>query len=91
QGLPEQQLIPVSGGECITLDEATTVRVLPSLHACIWSDRPVPGVDEVCLGDMGMTWQQRQQRLDERFWPALAALGEEVREHLTLARQGDRR
>lgn len=89
-GVPERQLIPVSGGERIELDATTSVRVIPSLHACTWSDRAVPDVDEVCLGDLGVPWHERLRRLRERFWPSLAALGNDVRTHLERTRQGDR-
>jgi L-ascorbate metabolism protein UlaG (beta-lactamase superfamily) len=89
-GVPEEQMIPVSGGEHIVLDAATSVRVLPGLHSCTWTDRPMPEPDEVCLGDLGVPWHERTRRLRERFWPAIAALGEDVRAHLEYARQGDR-
>lgn len=89
-GVPEDQLVPVAGGERVRLDESTTARVLPSLHACIWSHSPKPAVDEVCIGDLGLTWQQRQQRLEEHFWPWLNTLGEDVRAHLERTNQGDR-
>lgn len=89
-GVPDDQLLPVSGGERIELDEATTLRVLPSLHACTWCDRPVPTIDEVCTGELGVTWHERTHRLQERFWPALAALGEDVQVHLRHAFQSER-
>ena len=89
-GVPEKQLIPVSGGERVELSEATRVRVLPSLHACAWSEQSVPDVDQMCLGDLGVAWHERTRRLTERFWPAIEALGADVRAHLRYARQGER-
>lgn len=90
-GVAEEQLVPVAGGERVRLDDWTTVRVVPSLHSAVWVDRPVPPVDEVYLGEQGLTWQQRQQRLGA-LWPTLANLGPEVGEHLqrtSLADRGD--
>ena len=62
--VPEDQLIAVSGGERIRLSDRVTVQVFPSQHSCIWST--AGGPDEVCLGDLGITLQERQARLDER-------------------------
>lgn len=88
-GVAEEQLVPVAGGERVRLDEATTVRAVPSLHSAVWADQPMPPVNQVCLGEEGLTWQQRQQRL-AALWPSLANLGEDVREHLTRTALGDR-
>ncbi len=89
-GVPEKQLLAVSGSERIELDETTSVRVLPGLHACAWSDRAVPEVDEHCLGDLGVPWHERTRRLTEGFWPALQTLGDDVCTHLEHTAQGDR-
>lgn len=37
-----------------------------------------------------MRWHERTRRLRERFWPARAALGDDVRAHLEHVRQGER-
>lgn len=89
-GVPERQLIPVSGGERVALDAATSVRVLPSLHSCIWAADSHPAVDQVCIGDLDMTVQQQRQRLRDGFWPRMAALSDDTRKHLQAADQGDR-
>jgi L-ascorbate metabolism protein UlaG (beta-lactamase superfamily) len=88
-GVPDEQLVPVAGGERVRLDEATTVRVLPSLHSCVWSATSFPGSDEVCLGDLGVTWQEREERLAAMF-ASLPALGDDVVAHLQAARQSER-
>src|SRR6516165_4866618 len=89
QGVPEKQLIPVSGGERVRLSGDVTVSVFPSLHSCIWTHSQMHQSDQVCLGDLGVTWQDQRARLG-----ALAAhfarLGGDVREHLLQARQGER-
>lgn len=62
--IPEQQLLPVSGGERLQLNDAVSVRVYPSLHSCIWSR--TGRVDEVCIGDYGVPHQERMERLGAR-------------------------
>ena len=37
QGVPEEQLMPVSGGERVRLSDDVFVSVFPSLHSCVWS------------------------------------------------------
>ena len=63
--LPESQLTAVAGGERIRLSETVTVRVFPSQHSCIWAAGSYdPG--EACLGDLGLTLQERTDRLTSR-------------------------
>lgn len=88
-GVPEDQLVPVSGGERVRLDDATTVRVLPSLHSCVWSQVPFPDADQVCLGELGGTWQEHQEQLRAMF-AGLPDLGPDVAAHLREASQGER-
>jgi L-ascorbate metabolism protein UlaG (beta-lactamase superfamily) len=90
EGVPERQLIPVSGGERVALDATTTVRVLPSLHSCVWTPEPMPAAGQICLGDVDVTLQQRRQRLLEAAGPRLDAVGDEGRKHLDAADQGGR-
>jgi L-ascorbate metabolism protein UlaG (beta-lactamase superfamily) len=58
-GVPDAQLLPVAGGERVRLAGDLTVRVFPSLHSCVWSARPFPAADEVCLGDLDVVYQER--------------------------------
>jgi L-ascorbate metabolism protein UlaG (beta-lactamase superfamily) len=89
QGVPEQQLMPVSGGERVRLSETVTVAVFPSLHSCIWSQARFEQPDQVCLGDLGLSHQERLARL--AALPArLANLGDELRAYLRASNQGDR-
>lgn len=62
--VPEGQLIAVAGGERVRLSDSVTVRVFPSQHSCIWAQAGAP--DEVCLGDRGLTLQERQANLAVR-------------------------
>jgi L-ascorbate metabolism protein UlaG (beta-lactamase superfamily) len=63
--VPESQCMAVAGGERIRLSDDVTVRVFPSQHSCIWA-RMTGVADEVCLGDMGLTLQDRQANLAAR-------------------------
>ena len=64
-GVPLERMIPVAGGETIELGEGVTVRVLPSQHSCVWSHAGMHPADEVCLGDLGVTWHERRRRMGE--------------------------
>ena len=90
EGVPLSQLLPVGGGERIRLSSEVTVAVYPSLHSCVWT--PKGGMfqpDEVCLGDLRVTYQERMARLQE-VMQGLASLGPEVMEHLQVSAQGVR-
>ncbi len=63
--VPEEQVVAVGGGERIRLSDSVTVRVFPSQHSCIWA-RAGRATDEVCLGDQGLTLQDRQANLQAR-------------------------
>jgi L-ascorbate metabolism protein UlaG (beta-lactamase superfamily) len=89
QGVPLAQLVPVAGGEKVRLSEHVTVDVFPSQHSCVWSQTALAPSDEVCLGDLGLTLQEQQER-----FAALAAhfggLGPDVIAHLCASAQGPR-
>jgi L-ascorbate metabolism protein UlaG (beta-lactamase superfamily) len=90
EGVKPSQLLPVGGGERIRLSSDVTVAVYPSLHSCVWT--PKGGMyqpDEVCLGDLGVTYQERMARLQE-VMQGLASLGPEVLSHLQASAQGVR-
>jgi L-ascorbate metabolism protein UlaG (beta-lactamase superfamily) len=65
EGVPEERLLPVSGGETVRLAAGITARVLPSLHSCVWCRPPFPAPSQVCLGDLGVTHQERLARFGE--------------------------
>src|SRR3954466_3111923 len=89
QGVPEEQLMPVSGGERVRLAAAAFVSVFPSLHSCVWVDLKFQQPDEVCIGDLGVTHQERL----ERFAKLRALLGNmtpDVVAHLAASNQEPR-
>ena len=83
------RMICVAGGERIALGNDVVVEVFPSQHSCVWSHtRPIPA-DEVCLGDLGVTWQEQQQRMTEvAGW--MRGLGRGAKDHLRASNQGAR-
>jgi L-ascorbate metabolism protein UlaG (beta-lactamase superfamily) len=90
EGVPLAQLLPVGGGERIRLSPEVTVAVYPSLHSCVWTPRGgMYQSDEVCLGNLGVTYQERMALLQE-VMQGLASLGPEVLSHLQESAQGVR-
>jgi len=89
QGVPLDQMIPVSGGERIALGAGVTVSVYPSQHSCVWSHTGFVDSGDVCIGDLAVLWHERQERLSE-LWKYLNDVGEEAQAHLTESHQGDR-
>ncbi len=57
-GVPEEQLLIVTGGETVDCGGGVKVRVLPALHSCLFahgeSDTALP-----CLGDLGISAEDR--------------------------------
>ncbi len=89
EGVPMRQLMPVGGGERVRLTDDVTVSVYPSLHSCVWSHRGMAPAGEVCLGDLGLTHQERLARFGE-LAGYLAGLGSETTEHLGASDQHPR-
>jgi L-ascorbate metabolism protein UlaG (beta-lactamase superfamily) len=88
-GVPVDQMICVAGGETVALSEEVRVSAYPSQHSCVWSQGQMTQCDEVCLGDLGLTWQEQQARF-EKLLEHLTGLEPSSREHLLRAQQGDR-
>jgi L-ascorbate metabolism protein UlaG (beta-lactamase superfamily) len=89
QGVPSEQLLPVAGGERVRLGPEVTVTAYPSQHSCVWSQTKMTDVDEVCIGDLGLTYQEQQERfaaLVEWF----GSLEPDVQAHLAARYQGAR-
>lgn len=86
QGVPLAQMIPVAGGERIRLSDDVLVHVYPSQHSCVWSAAKLGPSDEVCIGDLGLSWQQQQARFAE-LQRHFGTLGPEVLRHLAISNQ----
>ena len=79
-GIGEDQRWAVSGGETVEVASGCTVRVLPSLHACLWAARE-DDAGAPCLGDHGVHYQERRVRTAEAV-EALHTMTPEVAAYL---------
>jgi L-ascorbate metabolism protein UlaG (beta-lactamase superfamily) len=74
------QILAVSGGETVAVGGGVTVRVFPALHSCLFAtSSPHSGAE--CLGDLGVSAQERKARVDNLF-ELIPTLGPEVAAHL---------
>jgi L-ascorbate metabolism protein UlaG (beta-lactamase superfamily) len=66
RGVPDEQLLMVTGGETVQCGPHTSVRVLPALHSCLFAhseaDSAVP-----CMGDLGVSAQERAAKVTRLF------------------------
>lgn len=60
-GVPGSQLLRVSGGEPVDCGHGVRVRVLPSLHSCLFATGTRDSGAE-CLGDLGTSAQEREAK-----------------------------
>ena len=56
-------MICVAGGERIELGAGVIVSVFPSLHSSLWTGSHGVGAGQACIGDLGVTWQEREARM----------------------------
>lgn len=89
QGLPVERMIPVAGGERVRLSPDVTVDVYPSQHSCVWSQTTMAAADEVCIGELGLTLQEQQERF-RALASHFGTLGPDVIAHLRASSQGPR-
>lgn len=87
-GVPIEQMIPVAGGERVDLGEGVVVSVYPSLHSCVWSHGQMAQPNEVCIGDLGLTWQDRDQRFKELVASMSTELDPVAIDHLVTSLPG---
>ncbi|HEX6422817.1 MAG TPA: MBL fold metallo-hydrolase [Acidimicrobiales bacterium] len=89
-GVPVDQMICVAGGETVALSDDVRVTAYPSQHSCVWSHTQMAQPDEVCVGDLGLTWQEQKARFDELVAHLATGIPGPSLEHLLAAQQGDR-
>jgi L-ascorbate metabolism protein UlaG (beta-lactamase superfamily) len=65
-GVPDGQVLAVSGGETVDCGSGVSVRVLPALHSCLFASADVDS-GCACLGDLGMSAQERARRTAALF------------------------
>ena len=88
-GVPGDRMIPVAGGETVDLGRGVRVSVYPSQHSCVWSQGQMAPADQVCVGDLGLTLQEQQQRF-AGLVAHLTSLGATTLEHLRASNQSAR-
>lgn len=82
-GVPEDRIIATAGGDTIDCGRGVTVRALPSQHSCLYAASS-PDSGQACLGDLGITAQERQARVQGLFG-LLPSLSDETRGYFDLA------
>jgi L-ascorbate metabolism protein UlaG (beta-lactamase superfamily) len=70
-GVPQEQILMVTGGETVRCGPATSVRVLPALHSCLFAASDSDSATE-CLGDLGISAQDRWRTVQGILGGALA-------------------
>jgi L-ascorbate metabolism protein UlaG (beta-lactamase superfamily) len=89
-GVPEAQILTVTGGETVECGPTTKVRVLPSLHSCLFAHSDAD-TSVACLGDLDVSAQDRAATMAELFavmdsvpapaGPALVAMNDTCSRH----------
>lgn len=87
-GVPESRMICVAGGESVRLSDDVTVSVYPSQHSCVWSHQQMSSPTDVCLGDLGVTWHEQQERMRELQSYLTTELDPVAIEHLLASMRG---
>jgi L-ascorbate metabolism protein UlaG (beta-lactamase superfamily) len=65
-GLGEDQILRVTGGETVACGPGVSVRVLPSLHSCLFAVSERDSAAE-CYGDLGVSAQDRLRAVQGRL------------------------
>lgn len=87
-GVPEERMVCVAGGERVRLGADVTVDVFPSQHSCVWSHEEMVQPSEVCLGDLGVTWQEQRERMQHLMEYLTTELSPAAIEHLLSTAPG---
>ena len=87
-GVPPDRMMCVAGGEVIDLGNGASVSVYPSQHSCVWSHTQMAQPGEVCLGDLGITFQEQEARLAELTTYLATELDRVAVEHLIASSPG---
>ena len=72
-GVPVSQVLPIAGGETVDCGGGVTVTALPAQRSCLFA-APTPESRSACLGDLGVSAQERRDRTAAIFdlLPALS-------------------
>ena len=87
-GVPLDRMICVAGGETLELSPEVRVSVYPSQHSCVWSHAQMEEPDVVCIGDLGVTWQEQQTRMANLMSYLTTETTSAVQSHLSESAPG---
>ena len=92
-GIPADRMICVAGGETVNLSQGdrgngVRVSVYPSQHSCVWSHTQMHQPGEVCLGDLGVTWQEQQERFAQLMKYLASEVDPATSEHIAASAVG---
>ena len=87
-GVASDRLFPVGGGETVDLGNDVRATAYPSLHSCVWSHTGMRQADEVCLGDLGVSYQEQRERMAELTRYMTTELDPVAIEHLLASLTG---
>ena len=76
--VPESQILRASGGEPVDVGDGISVRVIPSLHSCLFGSGSSPDSAHECIGDLNISLQDRTAQTEQIFQliQSLPGLGE---------------
>lgn len=82
-GVPEDQVLALAGGETVDCGDGVTVRALPAQHSCLFA---AAGDDTAatCLGDLGVSAQERRTRVSAIF-DLIPTLSDPIRDFVEAA------
>lgn len=87
-GVSLDRMICVSGGERIELGAGVTVSVFPSLHSSLWAGSHGAGAGQPCIGDLGVTWHEREARMKALGAQLAGSLDRSAIDHVLAAASG---
>ena len=87
-GVDADRLLPVAGGETVDLGNGVRATAYPSLHSCVWSHTGMHQPDEVCLGDLGVSYQEQRERMAQLTQYMTTELDPVAIEHLLASLSG---
>jgi L-ascorbate metabolism protein UlaG (beta-lactamase superfamily) len=77
-GVPDDQILATAGGDTVVCGNDVRVRVLPAQHSCLFAAAAGAGSGSACLGDLGVSAQDRRRSVEALF-DLLPTLSDETR------------
>ncbi len=88
-GVPEVQLIPISGGEHIPLGDGIVAHVFPALHSCWWAPYDDEHPNSPCFGAEELDYFVRAELMTENMAEAMRGLSKHADQHLSESINAD--